>query len=154
MGLNESREGTEVAMNVSVKLVDSYGRTTTRQFQTTETVLATALTTVATFMGTLQAVSALGNQKEDISVTTVDVDAATALSNKDIGATLHCVLDNGKGYALKIPGVKDSMINVDGSVKLDDAAIIAYVANFKSGGKFTVSEGNLIASVAYGELDG
>lgn len=143
-----------MAFDVAVKLVDSYGRTTTRLFHSTETVLATELTTVATFMGTLQAVSDLGNQSESHAVTVVDVDAATAGSNKDVGATLHCVLDNGKGYALKIPGIKDSMINTDGTVKLDDAAIIAYVANFKSGGKFTVSEGNLIASVAYGELDG
>lgn len=143
-----------MAFDIAVKLVDDYGRTTTRMFHTTETVWATMLTTVATFMATLQAVTDLGNQSETGSGTTVDVDAATSGANKDVGATLHCVLDNGKGYALKIPGVKPSMINVDGTVKTDDAAVIAYVANFKSGGKFTVSEGNMVASVAYGELDG
>lgn len=143
-----------MAFDVGVKLVDSYGRTTTRLFHSTETVLATELTTVATFMGTLQAVTDLGNQQESHQVVVVDVDAATALSNKDTGGTIHAVLDNGKGYALKIPGIKASMVNVDGSIKLDDAAIIAYIANFQSGGKFTVSEGNLIASVSYGELDG
>jgi hypothetical protein len=46
------------------------------------------------------------------------------------------------------------MVNPDGSLDIADQAIVDYVANFLTGGKFRVSEGNYITEILYGELDG
>lgn len=143
-----------MGFEVGLEMVDDYGRITTRRFSNTDTLVADALTSVGSLITDFLAVSDLGTVKHDVAVRTVATNAATAGANKDVGGTLHCRLDNAKMYALKIPGVKASMVNTDGSLKIDDEDIVAYVANFLTGGKFRVSEGNYITEILYGELDG
>lgn len=143
-----------MAFEVGLQMVDDYGRTTTRRYSVTDALMADALTSVGGLITNFLAVSDLGTMKHDIALRTVASNAATAGANKDVGGTLHCVLDNAKMYPLKIPGIKDTMLNPDGSIDLADAAIIAYIANFLTGGKFRVSEGNYVTEVLYGELDG
>ena len=143
-----------MAFEVGIEFVDDYGRTTTRRFSVTDALVADALTSVGGLITDFLDVSDMGTMKHDIAVRTVASNAATAGANKDVGGTIHCVLNNAKLYPLKIPSIKATMLNPDGSIKLDDAAIIAYVANFLTGGKFRVSEGNYVVSMSYGELDG
>lgn len=143
-----------MAFEVGIELLDAYGRITTRRFSVTDATIADALTSVGGLITDFLAVSDLGTVKHDIATRTVATNAAQAGANKDVGGTLHCRLDNAKMYPLKIPGVKASMVNTDGSLKIADADIVAYVANFLTGGKFRVSEGNYITEILYGELDG
>ncbi|GAH93799.1 unnamed protein product [marine sediment metagenome] len=143
-----------MAFEVGIQFLDDYGRTTTRRFQNTETLIADALASVGTLITDFLMTSDLGTMKHDVAVRTVCDNAADTGANKDVGGTLHCVLDNAKLYPLRIPGIKDSMLNPDGSIDLVNAAITTYVANFETGGKFRVSEGNYVVDVLYGELDG
>ena len=143
-----------MAFGVSIEFVDDYGRSTTCRFSVTDALVADALTSVGALITDFLAVSDLGTVKHDIAVQTVASNAAQTGANKDVGATLHCLLENAKMYPLHIPGIKASMLNPDGSIDLTDGAITDYVANFLTGGKFRVSEGNYVTQVLYGELDG
>ncbi|GAH91338.1 unnamed protein product [marine sediment metagenome] len=143
-----------MAFEVGVQFLDDYGRTTTRRFQNTDALVADALTSVGSLVANFLAVSDLGTLKHDVAVRTVEANPAQTGANKDVGGTLHCVLDNSKLYPLKIPGIRDTMLNPDGSIDLEDLAIVAYFENFMTAGKFRVSEGNYVVSVLYGELDG
>jgi hypothetical protein len=143
-----------MSFEVGIEMVDDYGRTTSRRFTVTDALMADALTSVGGLITDFLDVSDLGTMKHDIALRTVATNAAQTGANKDVGGTLHCVLDNAKMYPLKIPGIKDTMLNPDGSIDIADAAIIAYVANFLTGGKFRVSEGNYVTEILYGELDG
>jgi hypothetical protein len=140
---------------VSVTLVDSFGRTTTKRFESEAATVANAQTYTDALLTALAAVSDLGQVKavyEYPLVITTPV-AAQANANVDTGATLHTVLASAKGYALKIPGVKLSMIEADGRVDIADEAVIAYVASFLAAGHWNVSDGEHIVSLAGGELD-
>jgi hypothetical protein len=143
-----------MAFGVSIQLIDDYGRTTTRRYENTQALAADALTDVAALIVDFLAVSDLGTVKHDICVATVAANGAQSGANKDVGGTLHVRLNNGKLYPLKIPGIKDAMLNADGSIKIDDEDVIAYVANFLTGGTFRVSEGNYVTDIVSGELDG
>jgi len=143
-----------MAFEVGLTLVDDYARTTTRRFTNTATLVADALTQVGAFITLLLAVSDAGTVKHEITTRTVASNAADSGANKDVGGTIHCRLDNGKVYPLHIPCIKAAMLNPDGTIDIADAAITAYVDEFMTGGHFTVSEGNLIDEILYGELDG
>lgn len=142
-----------MAFNINVQLVDAYGRTTNRRFENDRATIADALTDAGTLITALEAVSLAAVVKHNIERVTAVGHSASEGANVDTGATIHTVLADGTGYALKYPAPDPAMINADGSVDLADEAIIAYIAQFKSGGHFTVSDGELIASVRYGELD-
>lgn len=143
-----------MAFQVGLEMIDDYGRITTRRFSETDALVADALTAVGALITDFLAVSDMGTVKHDIALQTVATNAPTAGANRDVGGTLHCRLDNGKMYPLKIPSIKATMLNPDGSIDIADGAITDYVANFLTGGKFRVSEGNYITEILYGELDG
>ena len=141
--------------HLAVTLRDIYGRTTTKRFETTAATVAAAQGALDDLLDSLADVSDLGQIKvlfECPLVVTTPV-AAQALSNIDVGATLHCELASAMGYGLKIPAIKAALLNGDGSVKIAETAITTYVANFETGGAFLVSDGELIAALLSGELD-
>jgi len=142
-----------MALQISVTYVDAYGRTTTRRVGTTSTTLAAAAVDAAALVAAMGDISDLGTIKYEIGEATPDLTAAAAGSNVDVGATLTAVLDNSKKYPLHVPGIAAAMLNADGTVKIDDALIIAYIALFLTGGHLRVSEGNYVVEVLHGELD-
>lgn len=142
-----------MALLISVTYQDAYGRTTTRRVGTVSTTLAAAAVDAAALVGAMGDISDLGVTKFSIEETTPDVIEPIEGSNIDVGATLTAILDNSKKYPLHVPGIKDTKLNADGTVKIDDAAIVAYVALFLTGGHLRVSEGNFVVEVIHGELD-
>lgn len=142
-----------MAFNITLEAVDYYGRVTTKRFGNDRSLVADALTDAGALVTAFLAVSLAGTVKHSITVETAAANAASSGANVDAGATIHCLLADGTGYAVKIPAPDPAILGADGSVDLTNEAVIAYVALFKSGGHFTVSDGELIASMRYGELD-
>jgi hypothetical protein len=140
-------------MEAKLTLRDAYNRYTSKLFETTATTVVAALADCAALSVDLDAVSLAATVKNRVASEALINSVPQAGANVDAGATLHCRLDNGKLYALKIPAVNPAIVNPDGSIIIDDALVLAFVAHFQSGGEFTVSEGNLIVSIEYGELD-
>ena len=142
-----------MGINCRITLVDSWGRNLTKGVETTETLLASAITDVGAYLTALHAISDGGWEKQDYLSAGVVTQAATAGANRDQGATLKVVLDNGKHYALKIPMIKETLLNASGDVDIADENVLAYIALFETAGKLRVSEGNFITAVLSGSLD-
>jgi len=142
-----------MGINCRITLVDDYGRGMTKAVETVETVLATAITDIGAYLTALNAVSDIGWEKQDYLASGVVTQAPTSGANRDQGATLKVVLDNGKHYALKIPCIKTTLLNASGDVDIADEDVLAYVALFETGGKLRVSEGNYVTAVLSGSLD-
>ena len=143
-----------MAFNVTLSLVDDYGRTTSKRYSVTDALAADALTSVGALITDLLALSDIGTQKHEITLRTVAANSPQSGANKDVGMTLHCVLDNAKVYPLKVPCPKAAVINADGTIDIEDSKVTDFVDNFLTGGKFRISEGNYITEILYGELDG
>jgi len=142
-----------MAFLIDVTWLDDYGRTTTKRYGNDRTLLADAITDAAALVAAMADVSDAGSTKYQAIYTGVLSNAAGEGANVDVGATLHATLDNGKGYALKIPMIKAEKVGSGGAIDVTDEDIVTLVALFKSGGHFTVSEGNVIDDVKSGELD-
>lgn len=142
-----------MGINVRITLVDDYGRNMTKGVETTETLLASAISDIGGYLTALNAISDAGWEKQDYLSSGVVTQAPTAGANRDQGATLKVVLDNGKHYALKIPMIKATLLDSGGNVDLADEDVLAYIALFETGGKLRVSEGNFITAVLAGSLD-
>lgn len=142
-----------MAFDVSFTLVDAYARTSTKRFEGEATTLAQAQTDATALLADLAAVTLMGAYRRTFSVAESISEAVETGANVDAGGTLHCRLDNGKQYALKIPAIDPALVNPDGSIDITAAAITDYVANFEAAGAYKVSEGNVITEILYGELD-
>ena len=142
-----------MGVNLTLTVVDGYGRRSARKFEGTATTVSQAQTDRAALQADFAAVSLCGAQMATYSVNEVISEAVETGANIDAGGTLHCRLNNGKLYGLKIPAIDPQLVNSDSTIKIDNAAITAYVANFESGGAYRVSEGNYITAIEYGELD-
>jgi len=143
-----------MSFRVTFTLVDAYGRTTTRSYDNTKTLIADALTQAAAMVTALEALSGSAVSKYSVAqVVPIASPSPEALSNNDAGATLHCVMDNSKLVGLKIPAIDPDMVNADGTVKLTESAVTDFVALFATGAFWRVSEGNYISSIRSGELD-
>jgi hypothetical protein len=142
-----------MAIDYTVSLVDGYSRSSSKRWEGLATVLATAVTNASGLLADFLGVSDMGTVVDIFSSQVANENAATAGANVDAGGTLHLRLDNGKAYALKIPAIKPSLINIDGSINIAAAAITDFVANFESAGQYRVSEGNYVTKILYGELD-
>jgi hypothetical protein len=134
-------------------MVDDYGRSLTKGVETVDTVIATAITHVTAYLTALHAVSDAGWQKQDYLADGVITESPAEGANRDVGATLRVTLDNGRNYAFRIPMIAAAMLNADGSVKIDDADILALVALFETAGYLRVSDGNYITAILGGSLD-
>jgi len=137
----------------SFTLQDAYARTTRKSWEGTATTISQAETDAAALLTDIAACSLCGAVKRTLSVEAVLSEAVESGANVDAGGTVHCRLNNGKLYALKIPAIDPGLVNPDGSIDIEAAAITGLVANFESGGAYRVSEGNYITSIEYGELD-
>jgi hypothetical protein len=142
-----------MTINVSLTIVDDYKRTGNKRFEGRATVLATAKTNADDLLADFAAITLAGCNLRTFTEAEVQSEAVETGANLDAGATIHCRLNNGKGYALKVPAIDPSLVLSDGRVDIAAPAIAAFVANFEAGGQYTVSEGNTISEVLYGELD-
>lgn len=142
-----------MGVNARVTMVDDYGRSLTKGFETDATTLANAKTYVEAGLTALHAISDAGWAKQDYLDAQVTTQAATAGANRDVGATLRVALNNGKNYAMKIPMPAAGIVNPDGSIDIADADLLAYVALFETAGHLRVSEGNYVTAILSGSLD-
>lgn len=142
-----------MAFDVSFTLVDDYARTSTKRFEGEATTLSQAQTDATALLADLAAVTLMGAFRRTFHVAEAVSEAVETGANVDAGGTLHCRLDNGKQYALKIPAIDPDLVNPDGSIDITAAAITDFVANFQDAGAYRVSEGNLITDILHGELD-
>lgn len=142
-----------MAIDVTFTLVDDYARQTSKKCEGTDTVLADAQTNATALMADWAAVSLCGVSRRTFNIAEVQSEGVETGANVDAGGTLHCRLNNGKQYALKIPAIDPALVNPDGSIDITAQAITDLVANYESGGNYRVSEGNYITAILYGELD-
>lgn len=142
-----------MAFLISLEAIDAYGRVSTKRFGNDRALVADGLTDAAALLAAFMGVSLAGTVKHTVTVETAAANAPTAGANIDAGATIHCLLADGTGYGLKFPAPDPAIINADGSIDISDELVTTYVALFQDGGHFTVSDGEKIASIRYGELD-
>jgi len=142
-----------MGVNARVTMVDDFGRSLTKGFETDATTLVNAKTYVEAGLTALHAISDAGWQKQDYLDAQTTTQAPGAGANRDTGATLRVTLDNGKNYALKIPMPAADIINPDASIDIGNADVLAYVALFETAGHLRVSEGNFVTALLGGSLD-
>jgi hypothetical protein len=143
-----------MAFDVTFTLQDKYARRTTRRYTNTRALLADCQTDLATMIGMLETLSGCAVVKAEIGIpSTYDTEPDSG-ANIDAGATLHVRLNNGKLYPMHIPAITSTYLNSDGSVKIDNSDVTDFTGAFAtSGGHWTISEGNTVASLESGELD-
>lgn len=143
-----------MAIDGSMTLIDDYGRKTIKRIESTETVLATALTSFGAYADDLQALTDCQLTKITYrSISTAKTFAVTSGANVDVGATFRLLLDNGKEGAHKIPSFKISLVGANGVIDCTAQAITDYFANFLTGGTMRLNDGNYVVSVLSGQLD-
>ena len=139
---------------IDITWLDDYGRVTTKRYENNRATLSDALTDTTALVAAMADISDAGVVKANIINSTVaDAKGAAAGANVDVGATLHCTLDNGKGYALKIPMIKATKVGTGGAVDVEDTDIVTFTTLFLTAGHFRMSEGNYLVGVRSGELD-
>lgn len=142
-----------MAVKVSFTTQDAYSRFGKKEFEGVDTVLADAKTSAAALLSDFGAVSDLGVVRETYTDEVLVFGAAQAAANLDTGGTIRVRLNDGSVGIIKIPGIKASLVNVDGTIKVDDEDILAYVANFESSGKYRISDGQYVVGIISGKLD-
>jgi len=140
---------------VAVTLQDSFGRTTTKRYETDASTVTNAQTYTDALLLDLAAISDLGHNKAifEVPLTITVPVAPVSGANIDVGATLHGVLTDGSGYGQRIPGIKYSLVDVNGHVSPDVQPLLNWAANFESGGHWLVSDGETLDHIQSGELD-
>jgi len=142
---------------LSLTMQDSYGRQTRRIIEVAvQTTVAEMITAAGVLSTALEAVTDLQLIRADWIVRAVDAGfAAQAGSNVDVGGTVSGLLTdgNGKKGSLKIPGIKAALVNTDGTIKLEDTDMAAYLALFEAAGGSFISDGETVASWIKGTLD-
>lgn len=144
-----------MAAKCSITMIDDYGRTTTRVYgMETETLLADYQTNAAAFLTALQAVTDHGVVKANFIIpVTNPTFAVTSGANVDVGATASgWVVDGMKKASMKIPGIKASLVDTDGSVEIT-SVIATFLALFEDAAKFNLSDGEQIVGWIRAKLD-
>ena len=141
----------------SLTFVDSRGRTTVRRLEVEDqTLLATYQSLAASLMTEYEALTDLGLLRMDLVLSMGETFTVTADSNIDVGATFSGFVDGEgtKKASLKVPGIKMALVEGDGTIKLDTAAIDAWLDRYlASGGDLLLSDGEQIGSWIKGSLD-
>lgn len=144
-----------MAIKLSVTMDDAYGRTTTRVYgMEDEALLANLQTSAGAFLTALEAVTDLGCVKANfiIPVTTPEF-AETAGANVDVGGTASGWVEAGmKKASMKIPGVKASLVDSDGSIDIT-GVIATFLALFEDAADFNLSDGEQIEAWIRAALD-
>jgi len=143
-----------MAISATLNLRDAFGRLTRKKVETVDTVLATAITHIASYATALDALTDLA--LESVEYHSVDVSAAfngETDSNVDTGATFKLKLADGSFASYKIPGIKLSKVNGSGSIDPADTDVATLFDLFATGGSLRVSDGEAVDSVIFAALD-
>jgi hypothetical protein len=142
---------------LSLSMIDSFGRTTKKLVELeTQVDLAAYQAAAVAYLAALQAVTDLGVVRADLIIDAISAGfAVTAGANVDVGATFSGLITdgNGKKASLKLPGIKLSLVDADGSVDVEDVTVAAWLAQYLAAGAFMLSDGETIASWLAGILD-
>jgi hypothetical protein len=138
---------------INITWDDSYGRSTTKRYESNRATLADCLTDAAALIAAMADISDCGVRKFEVLDVVPNPVAAEELANIDVGGTLHTTLDNGHGYAMHIPCIKAEKVGGGGVIDVTDEDILTFAALFETAGHFRMSEGNFLVSVNSGELD-
>lgn len=143
-----------MGIHATMKLRDSFGRTTSKRIEHTSEVLSA----VQSSMGVLAPLLAAITDLELVDVTYSFKDnseafAGAATSNIDTGATFRVDLTAGGQAAHKIPGFPLAKVVTGGSIPVDDSDVVAYFAQFEAGNPWRISDGESISAVVQGLLD-
>lgn len=145
-----------MAINVTLRLRDSFGRETTKKVETTATTLADAVTAISGVGGYLTALNAV-TDLQFLSATFSSKDdtgafAGAASSNADVGATFSVMTTSGKRASHHIPGFPLSLVGAGGAIDPAATEVAAYFAHFDTG-ILRLSDGEQVDSVLSGSLD-
>lgn len=146
----------EMAAKLSCTFTDAYGRTTKRVYgMESQVLLADYLTAITAFITAYTPVTDLGLIRADLIIPVLGEDfAVTAGANVDVGMTSSGWLDDPapKKASLKIPGVKATLVDPDGSVPIT-GVVATLLAEFETGGDFNLSDGEQIDTWIKAALD-
>lgn len=138
----------------TARLMDSYGRVTTKQVETLYSDLATAQTQLGNWATDFAAVTDLELVEITYSLKdNADAFAGASGSNLDVGATFTVLLESGKNAPHKIPGFPASLVGGQGTIDVTQSEVVAYFANYQNPQGCALSDGEQIASVVKGQLD-
>jgi len=144
-----------MAFIATVVLEDSLGTQVSKRYETETDVLATAQTAVGLLVTDLEAITDLGVVSVTYSLKDLsEASSAADPSNVDAGATFRVRLDNGKVASHKVPGFPQSKVSgANRSIDPTDEDVVAYFANFLTGGDFKLNEGNVVTAILSGTFD-
>lgn len=142
---------------ISVKLIDDYGRTSTKRLELATDVAATAITDAVTVAEGLAAASDCGllscTVLFDAAVTPT---SATSGGNLDAGASIQGLLTGtpAKYATLKVPAPLAAYINSDGTIDLANATLKTFLDFYTEAViKCDISDGETVDSWVKGTLD-
>lgn len=141
---------------LSMTFIDDHGRSTHRTYgMATQTLLADFEIAAQAFCTAYQAVTDLGLVRADFIIPVVDPSfAVTADANVDVGATASGYIQdgNGKKASMKIPGIKYSLVDSDGSVPIT-GVVATFLAFFEDADDFELSDKEQIEAWIRAALD-
>src|SRR4030067_172520 len=131
-----------MAVKVVLTLIDSMGRRVTKRIETNQPAWVLAGGAIAAYLIDLEAVTNLGSIGSSYSeIGAGDGFDVTDPRNVDTGATFKVLTGTGKKASHHIPGFKQSLAGGDGSITVSINEVVAYFANFLSGGEVRLSGG-------------
>jgi len=142
----------------SCTFYDAYGRPTKRQIEVeTQALLADYVAVATIVVAALQDVTDLGLARIDLIIEDITAGFSTTPgSNIDVGATFSGILyDKGGAKAsLKVPGIKASLVSIDGTVNIEQINVAAYLSLYEQDiGVLLLSDGEQIDTWLSGVLD-
>lgn len=143
-----------MAVKCVLTLIDTMGREITKRIETNQTTLALAQGAITDYLIDLAAVTDLASIGSSYSsLGAGDTFAGAASSNVDTGATFKVLTGTGKKAAHHIPGFAQTLAGGDGSIDVTQNEVVAYFANFLTGGSLRLSDGEYVAQVLSGKMD-
>lgn len=136
-------------------LSDAYGRVTTRSFIFEAADFANASTLMGTFTTAYQGVTELHLFESRLVEEENIAGAPVGGSNVDEGMTISAQLATpGKKASIQVPSPVAAIINVDATIDLTDALMIALEGQYTKSTPFvTASDGETVDSFIKGTLD-
>jgi len=143
-----------MAVKCVLSLIDSMGRVVTKRIETNQTTLVDAAGAITDYLVDLEAVTDLGSIGSSYSeIGAGDTFSVTSGSNVDTGATFKVLTGTGKKAAHHVPGFKQSLAGGNGEIDVTGNEVVAYFANFLTGGELRLSDGEYVVSVISGKMD-
>lgn len=139
---------------VSYELVDAYGRSARKAFETADLVDFSAALTAASGMGAdLAGLSELDVLSYTVSQRVPYTDTVVPGANRDEGVTFVLRKEDNKKASIKVPGPINAIFDGLGNADITDGAVTAFLANFLTGGDFVFSDGEQATVILSGVLD-